>query len=277
MLELESPWECQPGVIRVPRRYGQDVAAALAAGSDDVKRPYIFETPHERRLHFTQDATQSAMSHIDPGQLVAAYTRKMMAFLLLNPNPRHIVMLGLGGGSLAKFCHRHLPKTRITVVEIDADVIALRDAFHVPRDDARFRVVHADGAHYVENSEEPIDALLVDAFDAEGIATSLASARFYECAARRLTERGVFVMNLWGPTSRFTANVGFARAAFGANAVLVSVPGEMNLLLFASRQPPPKSITEDLELIAGRLQQALELDFPRYLRRLCQGETLARN
>jgi hypothetical protein len=27
-------------------------------------------------------------------------------------------------------------------------------------------------------------------------------------------------------------------------------------------------------MIAARLQQALQLDFPRYLRRICQGETL---
>ena len=113
-------------------------------------RPYIFETPLERRLHFTQDATQSAMSLLEPDSLIAPYTRKMMSFLLLNPNPRHIVMLGLGGGSLAKFCYRNLPKTRITVVEIDADVIAMRDEFLIPRDDSRFRVVHGDGAQYLE-------------------------------------------------------------------------------------------------------------------------------
>jgi hypothetical protein len=27
--------------------------------------------------------------------------------------------IGLGGGSLAKFCYRHLPNSRITVVEIN--------------------------------------------------------------------------------------------------------------------------------------------------------------
>lgn len=276
-LQMESPWPDQPGMIRVLRRGDEPESAALALRGDreGLLRPYIFQTANERRLHFTQDSTQSAMSTLDPDALVAPYTRKMMAFLLLNNRPRHVVMLGLGGGSLAKFCYRRLPKTRITVVEIDADVIALRDEFQVPRDDHRFRIIHADGARYIEDSDEPIDALLIDAFDADGVATSLAHRRFYQRAAQRLTRNGVMVMNLWGNFERFTVNVDHARAAFGRHARLVSVMGELNLLLFASRRTPPSSITNRLAARAARLQHSLQLDFPRYLRRLCQGHELA--
>ena len=239
-----------------------------------MTRPYIFETAEERRLHFTQEATQSAMSLLEPDSLIAPYTRKMMAFLLLNPNPRNIVMLGLGGGSLAKFCYRHLPKTRITAVEIDARVIAMRDEFLIPRDDARFCVVHDDGARYLANMKEAADVLLIDAFDADGVAVSLGNHTFCQSAARSLSDRGVLVMNFWGKTERYTSILKQAAAAFGAHTLLVSVSGERNVLLFASRRAPPTSITTDLETIADRLQKILKLDFPRYLRRLCQGHTL---
>lgn len=275
-LEIESPWFCQPGVVRVPVRPGENPEAALESRADraGMSRPYIFETPYERRLHFTQDATQSAMSLLEPDSLIAPYTRKMMAFLLLNPNPRHVVMVGLGGGSLAKFCYRHLPKTRITVVEIDADVIAMRDEFLIPRDDERFRVVHDDGARFLEAGDEPFDVLLVDAFDADGVALSLVDERFHRAAARRLDEGGVIVTNLWGKTDRYSAMLKEAARIYGSNATLVPVSGELNLLLFASRRPPPKCITDDLETIATWLQRHLDLDFPRYLRALCQGHTL---
>jgi hypothetical protein len=66
-----------------------------------LTRPYVFDTPFERRMHFTNDATQSAMLLADPDALICQYTRKMMAFLLFNPNPKHIIMIGLGGGSVA--------------------------------------------------------------------------------------------------------------------------------------------------------------------------------
>jgi spermidine synthase len=239
-----------------------------------MTRPYIFETGEERRLHFTQDATQSAMSLLDPDSLIAPYTRKMMAFLLMNPNPRHIVILGLGGGSLAKFCYRHLPKTRITAVEIDADVIAMRDEFLIPRDDARFRVVHDDGARYLARMEGTVDVLLVDAFDEDGVAISLGDTRFCQAAVRRLTDRGVLVMNFWGKAERYTTVLKQAAASFGSHALLVSVSGELNVLLFATHRAPPTSITIDLATVADRLQQILKLDFPRYLRRICQGHTL---
>ena len=50
-----------------------------------------------------------------------AYTRAMMAFLLFAPAPREVLMVGLGGGSVALFVHEHLPRTRITVVELDPE------------------------------------------------------------------------------------------------------------------------------------------------------------
>jgi spermidine synthase len=276
-LEFESPWACQPGKVRVLRSADDPGGDELAkrAWRDELTRPYIFETLFERRLHFTNEATQSAMLFSDPDALISQYTRKMMAFLLFNPNPQRIVMIGLGGGSLAKFCYRHLPRTHITVVEISEDVIALRDEFCVPADDDRFRVVHDDGARYLAGLEQQVDVLLVDAFDADGIALSLANSDFYSGAARRLTKNGMLVMNYWGPCERYIENLAPARAAFGDSLLLVPVAGDANVLLFAFKEAPPQAITDELEAVALRLQMRLLLDFPRYLRRICQGISLA--
>jgi spermidine synthase len=276
-MEFESPWPCQPGKVRViePEAGAGHEVLSNRAWRNELRQPYIFETLFERRMHFTNEATQSAMLLADPDALIAQYMRKMMAFLLFNPHPEHIVMIGLGGGSLPKFCHRHLPRSRITVVEISGDVIALREEFCVPEDDQRFRVIHDDGARFIEQLDEPMDVLLVDAFDADGIALSLARSEFYSCAARQLTANGVLVMNFWGPCDRYVANLVQARAAFGDSLLLVPVSGDVNVLLFAFKQAPPQSITDELEALARRLQMRLLLDFPRYLRRICQGVSIA--
>jgi spermidine synthase len=276
-LEFESPWACQPGTVRVrqPKQGVTRDELAKRAWRDELTQPYIFDSLYERRMHFTNQATQSAMLLADPDALIAQYTRKMMAFLLFNPNPRHIVMIGLGGGSLAKFCYRHLPRSRITVVEISEDVIALREEFCIPKDDERFRVVHEDGARYVERLEEPMDVLLIDAFDADGIALSLAKSDFYASAARQLTETGMLVMNFWGPCARYVDNLVQARAAFGHTLVLGPRSGDHNDLLVGFKQLPPHAITDELESVAHSLQMRLKLVFPRYLRLICQGHSLA--
>jgi spermidine synthase len=276
-MEFESPWPCQPGKVRVfePEASVSREGLSNRAWRNELGQPYIFETLFERRMHFTNEATQSAMLLADPDALIAQYMRKMMAFLLFNPHPEHIVMIGLGGGSLPKFCHRHLPRSRITVVEISEEVIALRDEFCVPKDDQRFRVIHDDGARFIKRLDEPMDVLLVDAFDADGIALSLAKSDFYSCAARQLTRNGILVMNFWGPCDRYVDNLVQARAAFGDSLLLVPVSGDVNVLLFAFKQTPPQSITDELEALARRLQMRLLLDFPRYLRRICQGIPLA--
>jgi len=160
------------------------------------------------------------------------------------------------------------------VVEINADVIALREEFCIPKDDDRFRVVHEDGARYLQSLDAPIDVLLIDAFDADGIAPSLANSAFYACAARQLTEKGVLVMNFWGSRERYVDNLAQARDAFGDHLLLVPVAGDANVLMFAFKRAPPQAITDELETVARRLQMRLVLDFPRYLRRLCQGVSL---
>src|SRR5690349_23575080 len=116
-------------------------------------------------LDFDDGAVQSRMLRADPARLVLEYTRLMMGFLLLRPAPERIAMIGLGGGSLAKYCAATLPDVDFTTVEIAPDIIALRDVFGIPADGPRFRIVCTDGAAYVRQDGPPLDVLIVDAFD----------------------------------------------------------------------------------------------------------------
>ncbi len=81
-----------------------------------------------------------------PCELVVPYTRTMMGFLLFAPQPTNIVVIGLGGGSIPKYCHRYLPQSSVTVTEINPQVVALREVFRIPPDDERLRVLCEDGA-----------------------------------------------------------------------------------------------------------------------------------
>ncbi|SIT50659.1 Spermine/spermidine synthase family protein (fragment) [Paraburkholderia piptadeniae] len=163
--------------------------------SGDLDVPMVIETEHLLSLCFDARGVQSCMLRKRPDALALGYTRTMMGFVLLHPGPRHISMIGLGGGSLAKYCYRHLPNARITAVEINREVIALRERFHIPPDDGRLTVLCADGTHYVSSGEIRSDVLVLDGFVANGLPRELGSRGFYEACHRHLNEDGVLVAN----------------------------------------------------------------------------------
>jgi spermidine synthase len=278
LLDVENPWSTGASRVRVfdDEPMSRDELLRQLR-HDAMQRPYIVEENGERRLHFTQTAVQSVMSLQDPDLLVAAYTRKMMAFLLFKPEPTDILMIGLGGGSLAKFCYRHLPNTCITVVEVNRDVIALRDEFCIPRDDRRLRIVHSDGTRYLRRLRTRVDVILVDAFDDAGVAPSLPRSNFCSQAASRLSDDGMLVMNLAGhDDDRYADNIHAVLLAFTGRIVLVPVQGDDNLVLFAHRRSMPREITRERYRLAIRLQAQLQLEFPRFLRLIYQGYVLSR-
>jgi spermidine synthase len=275
LIELPSPFPLEPGTLRLiepPEGFG---AGQLDRWREStLGRPFVFDSGSMRHLFFNTLSTQSSMQLDEPDALVTAYTRKMMAFLLFMPEPRHVLMIGLGGGSLAKFCYRNLPQTRISVVEINADVIALREHFAIPPDDARFEVILGDGAALLWSVPVTPDVILIDAFDEEGVAPSLASSDFYHQARESLTAQGVLVMNLSGQKSRYPIHIESIRAAFGGAVRLVPVPADGNVLLFAFKRRRLAELPNTLRKRATHLEQHLGLEFPMFLERLRAGEFL---
>ena len=102
----------------------------------------ISEEDGIRSLHLGSETVQSSMRISAPNDLVLAYTRAMMCFLLFVPEPSRVSMIGLGGGSLAKFIFHRLPNSRIVAIENNAQVIvAAHRQFHVPHHDVRLNIV----------------------------------------------------------------------------------------------------------------------------------------
>jgi spermidine synthase len=181
--------------------------------------------------------TQSCMLLDAPSVLAMDYTRTLMGFLLFEPRPLSILMVGLGGGSLAKYCHRHLPQADITVVEINPHVIAARDAFHVPPDSDRFRVVRADGVAFIANAERRYDVLIVDGFTHDERTESLCSEAFYRNCRDVLGPTGVVTLNLLA-TDTHVYRDRLARVFDGA-VMSIRTSGSNNVIAFAGGAVDP--------------------------------------
>jgi spermidine synthase len=191
-----------------------------------------------------------------------------MAFLLFNPDPKRILLIGLGGGSLAKFCYGNLPGASLTAVEVNRDVIALRNEFGIPSDDHRFRVIHADAAAYLSLPAPRSDVILADACDRKGIAADLDSVEFYRMARSRLTPEGVLVANLCGDKESTAAHFSKLQDAFKGELLTLPVQQDSNVIVFGFRKRRPKAYRRQIEAAAANLQRLFQLDFPRFARRI---------
>jgi spermidine synthase len=221
------------------------ICAAAAAPSPDPMsdapspdphvKPFVFDSRGAKALHFSMGEVQSRMRLDDPDALDLEYTRTMMAVLLFVPEPQRIAMIGLGGGSLAKFCHRHLPAARIQVVEINPHVVALRDEFLVPPDSARFQVALGDGARAVRQWDGEIDVLMIDGFDWEGMPDGLGAQRFYDDCHDALCPGGVMVVNLHLGDARYEVLVDRMRRSFQDAVLTVIDADKSNSIVFAGK------------------------------------------
>jgi spermidine synthase len=197
-------------------------------------KPFVYRRHGMLSLHFNFRAIQSEMRCEAPDELVVPYTRTMMGFLLFKAQPEKIVMIGLGGGSLPKYCHAKLPGASIVVTEINSDVIALRDQFYVPSDDERLRVLCEDGAAFVRNVVDSIDVLLVDGFDLNGQSGQLCTQAFYDDCYASLAPGGMIVINLAAEDPNRERSVARVRRRFH-NAVVVDSEDYTNRVVFASK------------------------------------------
>jgi spermidine synthase len=191
-----------------------------------------------KTLHLSTPVIQSSMWVLKPDALDLEYTRLMMGFLLFHPAPARIAMIGLGGGSLAKFCYRHLPKSVIEVAEISPDVIALRNEFHIPPDNARLTIREIDGADFVRDATRRPDVLLVDGFDADGVPPQLSSQAFYEECRAMLAPDGILVVNLHQQDPELPVLLRRIRRAFDDAVFDVVDEDGANCIVFGRNGPP---------------------------------------
>ncbi|RTL51398.1 MAG: spermidine synthase-like protein [Rhodocyclaceae bacterium] len=267
LFEMPSPFDEHGNTVLLLEPPSAKVGELRARLLDEsYGRPFVVDDGERRYLQFSAHLIQSAMRLKEPNALDLRYTQKMMSFLLFHPRPRRIVLIGLGGGSLIKYCYTRLPATHLTAVELDPDVIALRDAFLLPPDDERLQVLQADGAEYLAEAEKGIDVLLVDAFDKIGFAPTLANKAFFEQAKAKLSGSGVLVVNLAGEAETYAGVIGQAAETFDDRVIVFPVREDDNHVMLAFKDStiePGSSLNwRRLQTLAKSLRSKFGLDFP---------------
>lgn len=161
----------------------------------------VYEDGSTRCMCFTRNCRigrQTCMNKEAPDRFVMNYTQMMMSSLFLNPQPRSILIVGLGGGTLPRALTQVLPSTTIDVVEIDPAVVQVAKQYFAFRPSDRVRVYEVDGRVFVKRAQREgrkYDLVMLDAFDHEYIPEHLLTKQFLEEVASLLTSQGVLAAN----------------------------------------------------------------------------------
>lgn len=233
--------------------------AKTSNGPGVADEPTLSEFDGVRYLHFGTEWVQGAMRVKRPAELVLTYTAQMMAWLLfLEPRQDDTVaVLGLGAGSLTRFCLKHTPSTVLTV-EWNPRVTAICQMYFRLPQTARAPIVHEDAAVWVGDGAHAgcARAIMVDLYDASARGPVRDSVTFYRHCRRALGDAGVVAVNLFGNHESFPHNIDNLNRAFDDRVVVLPEIDEGNRIALAFSGPAlelePDALLQRAEVVQGK-------------------------
>jgi spermidine synthase len=238
---------------------------------DDEGVLEVVEEKGIRSLHFGSSSRQSSISLTDPESLHLPYVRAMTSWLLFKVTVNDALILGLGGGSLVRHLLHHFPECRLTAVEYRASVVKIAHShFGLPLD-TRLKVIVDDAGSYVrqhvQSSDGQHDLMLVDVFDSDGMAESIANVAFFDACKVLLKPDGIMVINLWGTEAKlFGSCLHWLEQAFSGKVLTLPVRNRGNMIAVAFNHGNTKFEMKALKLRASELEQQYQIEFPKFLK-----------
>jgi spermidine synthase len=233
----------------------------------------VVESDGVRSLHFGSFPRQSSMLLSEPDKLYLNYVQAMTSWLLFKPTlDDEALIIGLGGGSLTKHLLHHFPECRLKAVEYRSSVVKIaRSHFGLPLD-PRLKVIIDDGAKYVrqrtDSQSEQYSLMFVDAFDHEGMATSICNHAFFDACKALLKKDGMLVINLWGGVNQplFQQTSLWLGRTFDWRILFLPVKDRGNIIGLAFNEEAPIHSMKDLRTRAIILEQLYQIEFISYLK-----------
>lgn len=245
---------------------------------DDFGDIQVYESATQRQLYFDTRHKQSAMALDQPTVLCLPYFQAMMGALLFSPTPHKVLIVGLGSGALVKFVHTHFPHCSIEFIEYRQKVIDVAYAhFALPKSDS-IQIHAVDAGMFLHAAPMPpyhhYDLILVDLFDSHGLSSVVTGRDFYTACRKRLSERGVFSINLWGSDKQqFREHAREIIHSFATQASFLPADGCGNIIGLGCNQALTAELVASLPNKARQLKKATGLDFNRFLKELKKHNT----
>ncbi|MEZ6067294.1 MAG: fused MFS/spermidine synthase [Planctomycetaceae bacterium] len=177
-----------------------------------------------RTMSFVRDSgeevIESQVNFRRRDELRVPYTQYMFLNYLYQPEPKRVLIVGLGGGAMVHWLKATDPEVTVDVLEIDPQVVDIASRYFDVRTGGNIRVLTADAFEFFQEPGDKYDVIYMDAFlkpseatDSTGVPLALKTDEFYQQLKDRLTEQGVVVFNL-NQHRELKEDVAAIRAAF---------------------------------------------------------------
>lgn len=251
------------------RSIGRRISRTVHKGMTGEESVDVTEIDGVRSLYLGSETVQSAMRVKAPYELELAYSRGMMMFLLFMKQPKDLLMVGLGGGSIPKYIHHFLPEMQTRVVEINPRIIQVaRSHFHLPDDDNRLAVIEGDGVAYLHENSGIADVLLLDIFDSQGVPPEMYNQTFFDTCEASLRLDGMMAVNLWGSDKNFDIYLQRIEQSFHDRVLVLRTGRPGNIVVFGFKRPPRDLRWSTLRVRAKALQEHHKIEFLEFVEKL---------
>jgi spermidine synthase len=142
-------------------------------------------------------AMQSVVKLGDVDDIFLGYAKVMPLGFTVIEEPKRVLIVGLGGGTLPMFYRKHYPNMKIDVVDIDPAVVDVAKRFFGFKEDENMKVYVDDGRKFIEKNKEPYDIIFLDAFSADSIPYDLATKEFLQLVRKAIGPKGIVIANIW--------------------------------------------------------------------------------
>jgi spermidine synthase len=204
------------------------------------------------------DYTESVADLRDPDALPLRYAQAMSIATIYPEEPKRILMLGLGGGSLSTYLGRAMTDTAIDTVEIDRRVIEVAKQYFGLLESERIRYLDGDGRVFLNRNRGLYDLILLDAYRGGFVPFHLLTKEFYALVKQRLTPGGAVASNIHDGTKLYHSTVKTLGEVFQAVDLYPSGSGEV--IALATVRPLPDK--EALASRAAALQERYQFRYP---------------
>ncbi|WAS99295.1 spermidine synthase [Nannocystis punicea] len=221
----------------------------LAEATSQYSKIRVAQNGTKRTLGFIRkrgdEFVQTIVDLTDPDVPAHPYAETMAAPFMVVDDPKRLLIVGLGGGTLVRYFHSRVPAARIDVVEIDPEVVRLAGEWFGVVPGPRLQLITDDAVRFIAGEGESYDIIWLDAFldpgapgtDNAGVPEELRGLGFLRRVKARLGPGGVAAFNIHHLTG-YDAHVNAIAEVFPQVQVVRRRDSNEYIVLALTREEP---------------------------------------